>query len=276
MKLKLLEYVDFLAISWIDILDIALVSWLLFTFYKLIRGTMAFRVFTGFLMLYVVYLLVQATHMELLAAVLGQFMGVGVLIAAILFQQELKKFFLVIGESTFLGNFSLFEWLKHRKKHNYTQITEEQIIAIIDALRAMSHTHTGALIVLSSHSDLTAYVETGDVIDGNISKRLILSIFYKNSPLHDGAMIIIKGRIRAARCILPVTENLNIPASMGLRHRAAVGMSEATNTLILIVSEETGNMSVARSGRVFHDLSPNEIREQIEEYFADKEHQEDK
>jgi diadenylate cyclase len=261
-----LPYIGFLELNWIDLLDIALVSLLLYNFYKLIRGTMAFRVFLGFLFLYIIYLLVQATHMELLAAVLGQFMGVGVLFASILFQQELKKFFLMLGETPQFDGWAMFGWLKKKKT-----ATELNITPILDAMKELGSTNTGALLVVSIYSDLVAYVETGDVLDAVISKRLLISIFNKYSPLHDGALLIINGKIRAARCILPVTENLNIPASMGLRHRAAIGMSEATNTLILVVSEETGQLSVARNGEVYHNLSLQQIKTKIQEYLNENE-----
>jgi uncharacterized protein (TIGR00159 family) len=259
-------FIGFIEFGWLDLLDILLVSFLLYNFYKFIRGTMAFRVFLGFLMVYLVYLIMQATHMELLAAVLGQFMGVGVVVGAVLFQQELKKFFLMIGETTHFDNYSLFRWLRGRRKPE-----ELNDMPILEAMAELGKSQTGALIVISKYSDLAAYVETGDIIDAQISKRLIVSIFNKYSPLHDGAMLVIKGRIRAVRCILPVTENLNVPASMGLRHRAAIGMSEATNTLVLVVSEETGNLSIARSGIVYHNLSVRSIEQKIDEYMSEKE-----
>ncbi len=260
-------YVGFLELSWIDLLDIALVSLLLYNFYKLIRGTMAFRVFLGFLLLYIIYLLVQATHMELLAAVLGQFMGVGVLVASILFQQELKKFFLMLGETPHFDGWAIFGWLRSKKK----QQTELNVAPILEAMKELGSTNTGALLVVSRYSDLVAYVETGDILDAVISKRLLISIFNKYSPLHDGALLIIEGKLRAARCILPVTENLNVPASMGLRHRAGIGMSEATNTLVLIVSEETGQLSIARNGEVYHNLSLQQIKAKINEYMTETE-----
>jgi diadenylate cyclase len=259
-------YIGFLEITWIDFLDIALVSFLLYNFYKLIRGTIAFRVFVGFLMLYILYLLVQATHMELLAAVLGQFMGVGVVVASVLFQQELKKFFLMIGETTHFDNYSIWAWIRGKR-----QVSELNDVPILEAMQELGKTQTGALLVVSKYSDLSSYVETGDMIDALISKRLIITIFNKYCPLHDGAMLIIKGRIKAVRCILPITENLHVPASMGLRHRAGIGMTEATNTLVLIVSEETGKLSVARNGIVYADLSREEIEKKIDEYMSEKE-----
>jgi diadenylate cyclase len=142
---------------------------------------------------------------------------------------------------------------------------------VIDAAKTLGGTNTGALIVFSRESELKFYVDSGDRIDGLISKRLLLSIFDKNSPLHDGAVIIHDGRISAARCILPVSDLDNLPAQFGLRHRAAIGMSETTDTLVLVVSEETGQMSVVRAGKIHHNMSIQEIRKMINEYFFDEE-----
>jgi DNA integrity scanning protein DisA with diadenylate cyclase activity len=143
-------------------------------------------------------------------------------------------------------------------------------------VKAMGGTNTGALIVFSKNSELKFYAESGDSLDAEVSKRLLISIFNKYSPLHDGAAIIYKNRIKAARCVLPVSENDNLPASLGLRHRAALGMSENTDTLLLVVSEETGQLSMARNGKLFHNLSPTEIRARLSKYlFEEEEDQEE-
>ncbi len=230
------------------------------------RGSVAIKIFLGILSLYLFYLVVKSAQMELLASILGQFMGVGVLATIILFQQEIRKFLLVIGKSTsfksgesFFRSFSLWK----RKEDGVYSISP-----IIDAIKAMSGTNTGALIVFTRDSELKFYVDSGDLIDAEISNRLLLSIFNKYSPLHDGAVIIHNDRIRAARCILPVSENDNLPAQFGLRHRAAVGMSEITDSFIVIVSEETGEMSVAENGIVSKNLSGMEIRSRIREYLS--------
>ena len=204
--------------------------------------------------------------MELLSSILGQFMGVGVLATIILFQQEIRKFLLVIGKSTsFKSNDSFFRSFAIWRKQ---EVGDYNISPIIDAIKIMSGTNTGALIVFTKDSELKFYVDSGDFIDAEISNRLLLAIFNKYSPLHDGAVIIHKNRIRAARCILPVSENDSLPAQYGLRHRAAVGMSELTDTLILIVSEETGEMSMAKNGIVDRNLSGMEIRQKINEYLS--------
>jgi len=234
------------------------------------HGSVAVKIFLGVLSLYLFYLVVKAAQMELLSSILGQFMGVGVLATIILFQQEIRKFLLMIGKSTsFKSSESFFRSIAIWKTYESSSFT---VTPIIDAIKVMSGTNTGALIVFSRDSELKFYVDSGDIIDAKISNRLLLSIFNKYSPLHDGAVIIYNNRIRAARCILPVSENDNLPAQFGLRHRAAVGMSEITDTLILTVSEETGEMSIVKNGVVDHNLTGLEIRNRINEYLSDESH----
>ena len=245
-------------------IDIALVAALLYQVYKLLKGSVAIKIFLGFLSLYLIYLLVRAVRMELLSAILGQFMGVGVIAAIIIFAPEIRKFLLIVGRSSIFSDDNvwkdiLFFW---RKKEN----SAFNISPIIDATKVLAGSNTGALIVISSTVELKFYAESGDILDAELSKRLLISIFNKYSPLHDGAVIIHKGRIKAARCILPVTER-EVPAQFGLRHRAGIGMSEATDALILVVSEETGQISMMKNGKVLHNLSFQEIREIINDYL---------
>ncbi len=263
--MNLLFTIGFLDINWVDIMDITLVSILLYQLYKLARGTVALTIFIGFLVLYFTFLIVRATEMELLTAILDKFMGVGVLAAIVLFQQEIRKFLILLGKSTELNDSSFFGFFRKWRKNGFEE--DFNPVPILDAMKFFSENQTGSLIVLSKNSDLMTYANTGDWIDAFISKRLLISIFDKHSPLHDGAVIIHKGRIEAARCILPVSENSNISASMGLRHRAGIGMSEVTDTLVLLVSEETGECSVARNGEVFANLTIHEVRTRINEYI---------
>ncbi|MFY0592873.1 diadenylate cyclase CdaA [Roseivirga sp.] len=259
--------IGFLEVRWIDILDILLVSVLLYQVYKLLKGSVAVRVLIGFLVLYLVYLVVRAAQMELLAGILGQFMGVGVLAAIIIFSQEIRKFLLILGKTTFRENGilqSVMIWKRRVEKETFN------VTPIIEAIKGLSTTNTGALMVFSKSSELKFYVDSGDLIDAFISKRLLISIFNKYSPLHDGAVIIHQGKVRAARCILPVSER-DLPAQFGMRHRAALGMSEATDSLTLIVSEETGQMSVARNGQMDSNLSIPEIRKRINAYLQEAE-----
>lgn len=244
--------------------DIALVAALLYQVYKLLKGSVAIKIFLGFLSIYLIYLLVRALRMELLSAILGQFMGVGVIAAIIIFAPEIRKFLLLIGRSSLLSddNFLkeiLFFW---KKKEN----SIFNISPIIDASKTLAGSNTGALMVISKSTELKFYAESGDILDAELSKRLLISIFNKYSPLHDGAVIIHNGKIKAARAILPVTER-EVPAQFGLRHRAAIGMSEATDALVLIISEETGQLSMSKNGKILHNMSFQEIRETINDYL---------
>jgi diadenylate cyclase len=259
--------IGFLEVSWVDFIDVALVSILLYQIYKLIRGSIAVNIFLGILALYLVYLIVRAAQMELLATILGQFMGVGVLAMIILFQPEIRKFLLVIGRGTeFRENFfkTVANW-----RNQYQE--EFDINQIIEASKTLKASKTGALIVFSKDTELKFYAETGDALEAQVTKRLLLSIFNKNSPLHDGAVIIHKGRIKAARCVLPVSENDNLPPNFGLRHRAAVGMSESTDTLVMAISEETGRLILARNGKYLRGLKLKHVEIKILQYLHNNE-----
>lgn len=262
--MTLLFKIGFLEISIVNIIDITLVSILIYQVYKLLRGSVAIKIFLGFLSIYLIYLMVSALRMELLSIILGQFMGVGVIAAIIIFAPEIRKFLLIIGRSSFLSNENFFQELLFWKKRESNAFN---INPIIEASKSLSGTNTGALMVLSSNTELKFYAESGDILDAQISKRLLISIFNKYSPLHDGAVIIYNGKVKAARCILPVTER-EVPAQFGLRHRAGIGMSEATDTLVLIISEETGQVSLAKNGKILHNLSFQELRELINDYLS--------
>ncbi len=260
-------------LSWMDIIDILLVSLLLFQLYKMLKGSIAVNIFLGFLSIYLIYLIVKALKMELLTAILGQFIGVGVIAALILFQQEIRKFLLVIGKSSIFGDkvFSGLPWRRNVKKEDM------DLSPIVDSAKILGNTNTGALIVFAKSSELKFYAESGDDIDAVISKRLLITIFQKTSPLHDGAVIISKGRIKAARCILPVSESNELPASFGLRHRAAIGLTEVTDSVVLIVSEETGQISLAINGKMDTNLSKSELRTKLHFYLYERteKHKED-
>jgi len=202
--------------------------------------------------------------MQLLTAILEQFMGLGVLVAIILFQQELRKFLFLLGGTTTLHKNPFWNrlfWKKNGEKE------VGKLVPILEAVKFMGDNNTGALIVFSKNDDLRFYEESGDAIGAIISKRLLIAIFDKRSPLHDGGVIIRNEKIVAARCILPITEQQDLPPQFGLRHRAAIGITETTNSLVLIVSEETGQTSIAREGGIERDLSTQEIRTKISEYL---------
>jgi diadenylate cyclase len=252
--------VGFLEIDWIDICDILLVSYLMFQLYLVIKGSVAVKILSGILVMYLIYVAVESLGMRLLSTILGQFLGVGVLAGIIIFQQEIRKFLLMLGRSSVFdkdNKFSPFSWKR-------TDNSKINITAIIEATFVLSSTKTGALMVLARSSELKFYAETGDMMNTILSKRLILSIFNKYSPLHDGAIIITnEGLIKAARCILPVSESAEIPPSLGLRHRAAAGLGEVSDAVILIVSEETGNVSLVSGDEMILNLSPAKLKKTL-------------
>ncbi|HEX5170922.1 MAG TPA: diadenylate cyclase [Cyclobacteriaceae bacterium] len=259
--------IGFLEVTWFDFIDVGLVSVLLYQVYKLIRGSIAVNIFLGLLALYLVYLMVHAAQMELLSTILGQFMGVGVIAMIVLFQPEIRKFLLVLGRSAeFRENF-----LKTISNLRHGYHDDFDIGQVVEAAKTLRATKTGALIVFTRDSELKFYAQTGDLLDAEVNKRLLLSIFNKHSPLHDGAAIIYKGRIKAARCVLPVSENDHLPPYFGLRHRAAVGMSENTDTLVLAISEETGRLILARNGKYIRSLKLKQIEQKILEYLHNNE-----
>ena len=249
-----------------DVVDILLVGLLVYYVYKLIRGTAAISIFLGIITLYIIWAVVKALNMSLLSEIMGQVLGVGVIAIIVLFQQEIRKFLLSLGNNYILNNekLKIFSKLLGNKG---ISMQLEALDEITHACRKMSETNTGALIVLARTSSMEFVIETGDVIDARINRRLIENLFFKNSPLHDGAMVIANDRIVAARCTLPITENPNIPANYGMRHRAAVGLTEETDACVIVVSEETGNISFVKDGKIKTMGSITELRLAIENSY---------
>ncbi|SHL40961.1 diadenylate cyclase CdaA [Hymenobacter psychrotolerans] len=256
--------IGFLRIGWIDVVDVLLVTVLFYQLYKLLTGSVALKIFLGFMSIYLFYLVVKAAGMELLTSILGQFMSVGVLAGIILFQQEIRRFLLNIGKATAFERMRVFPWRRDNGAAERLSVTP-----FVEAAKSLAGKQTGALIAFSLASDLKPFGDTGDLIDAAVSKRLLLSIFNKTSPLHDGAVIISRGRIKAARCILPVSENPDVPAALGLRHRAAIGLSEVTDAVVLVVSEETGQISLVRGGEVYRNLAASDLRARLNEFLFD-------
>lgn len=255
----------FLTVRFFDILDILLVAYLLYKLYFLIKGTSAFNIFIGIFSVYIFWLAVKSLKMQLLGTILGQVIGVGVIALIIVFQQEIRRFLLLIGSQYFSNERFSFNKLLSIKISNKAGV---QIKSICKACANLSSTKTGALIVIAKKSELSLYTKTGDIIDANTSNRLIESIFTKNSPLHDGAMIIVRDLIKAARCVLPVSENTQMPAHLGLRHRAALGLSEHTDSLVIVVSEERGTISLAEEGKIMLNITVQELQSTLEQKFS--------
>ncbi len=246
----------FIQVRFLDIIDILLVAIIFYEIYKLVKGTVAFNIFMGIFIIFVVWLVVKSLKMELLGSILGQLFGVGVIAIIIVFQQEVRRFLLLLG-SRYRANkrFSLGNLFSNQFK----LASEASMHDIVDACSQMSENRTGALIVLARESELRDYAETGENLDAEISTELLKSIFFKNSPLHDGAAIISHNRIKAARCILPISQKLEISPVLGLRHRAALGISEQTDAFVIVVSEESGHISMASNGELMEDISTDEL-----------------
>ena len=251
----------FIDIKLIDVIDIFVVALVLFQIYRVIKGTNALRIVIGIVIFYLISVLVKAVKMELLSMILGQVIGVGVIALIVVFQQEIRRFLLMLGtrysqgRKTFLGRFF--------KSRRGSEAGLEWIDPVTDACADMSGTKTGALIVIARAIDTSRVMDTGVRIDAVVSAPLLKSIFFKNSPLHDGAVILVNNRIKTAKCILPITEKEVIPSEFGMRHRAALGMSETSDALVIVVSEETGAISVARKGHVRLDLTPIQLRSHL-------------
>jgi diadenylate cyclase len=254
---------EFIVFRWYDALDILLVAILLYQLYKLVRGTVAISILVGIIAVYFLWIIVKAINMQLLSTILGHFIGVGFISLIIVFQQELRRFLLMIGSSGFLNkkkwSTSFLNLGLENRDHGQLDVN-----AVVRACKAMSENKTGAIIVITIKNDLSFYANTGDVINAKVSLRLIESIFYKNSPLHDGAIIISENYILAARCVLPVSESVNFPANLGMRHRAALGIAETTDAIAIVVSEQTGEIAMAKNEKLMLKLSIEELREKLE------------
>ncbi len=253
----------FIPFTFIDFLDILLVAGFLFIVYRAMRGTNAPYIMVGIVMVYLAWVIVKALNMELLSTILGQIISVGVIALLVIFQPELRRFLFKIGmrqkELDFLTRiFSL------RSKQDYTNFSP-----ITSACMEMSDEKVGALIVFRRKDDLQFVIESGISVDANITRSLIKNIFFKNAPLHDGAIVIDNNRIVAAKCILPVTQS-DVPKSLGTRHRAAIGISEMTDAVVLVVSEETGKISIIKGGKaesnIDHQRLNAQLKEALEEY----------
>lgn len=256
---------DFLHISIIDIIDILLVTFLIYQLFKIVRGTSAVSIGVGIILLYVAWVVFKALNMNLISSILGQVLGVGIIALIVVFQQEIRKFLLHLGSRSISRSNSgkISKALFGKGK----AIPLEGIDELAQACNRMSQTRTGALIVLTHNSSLEYVSNTGDRVDSLINRRLIENIFYKNTPLHDGAMIIDEDRIVSARCTLPIIDNPNIPPQYGMRHRAACSITSETDADAIVVSEETGNISFVTNGEIKTMTSISELKLAIENSY---------
>ncbi|MBR0354417.1 MAG: diadenylate cyclase CdaA [Oscillospiraceae bacterium] len=248
-------------------IDVLMVGLLIYWLIRVVRGTSAVNIFLGILLLYVIWIASRALGMKLLSFILGQVLGVGVVALLVIFQPEIRRFLLRISSSTSQAAYKgLFSKL-FRQTARSGGMRPAELEELTAACSRMADTKTGALIALRHNSGLGEIIDTGDEIDARISRRLIENIFFKNSPLHDGAMILSENRILAARCTLPITQRQDIPAHYGMRHRAAIGLSEACDASVIVVSEETGHISFVQEGQIKTLGSITELRLAIEQSY---------
>ncbi len=251
-------------IGWADVVDVLLVAFIIYEIYKLMRGTNVMRIFWAVVIIYLTWLLVSFFHMRLLTEILGQFISVGIIALVIVFQPEIRRLLLLVGTKTAIGAENqrkrIFWW---RQSTNVAKTINFD--PYIQACMHMSQSKTGALIVFARQNDITDIINTGQSVLAPVSSPLLEALFFKNSPLHDGAVIARGETLLAARCILPVSSNLDIDPNLGLRHRSAIGVTEQLDTIAVIVSEETGAISYAVSGEIHHNISPVELKQFLEE-----------
>ncbi|MBQ4376591.1 MAG: diadenylate cyclase CdaA [Bacteroidales bacterium] len=254
-------------VRFVDILDVLLVAFLLYEFYRLAKGTNVMRIFWTIVSIYVLWRIVDVAGMRLSSEILGAFISVGLLAIVVVFQPEIRKFLLVLGTKASPE----LRWRMFKRIFGRRATIEEKKINLepyIQACMHMSVTKTGALIIFKRENSIDELVATGERIDAKVSSALLETLFFKNSPLHDGAVFVDGNTVVAARCILPVTARTDVDPNLGLRHRSAIGVTEQLDVVAVVVSEETGAISYAFDGEVHHDVSPVELRQTLERLTA--------
>ena len=258
----ILAIFGFLQLTLADILDILLLALLIYIVFRWIRGTSAMSIFVAIISLYVIRVIVSAFNMKLMTNIMETVLDVGLIAVIVIFQPEIRKFLMRLG-SRYMNSRqgkAILDKILGKNRTGSSIGRSEAVNDLAEACRRMSEDRTGALIVIAHKASLEEIISTGDRIDAAIHRRLIMNLFFKNSPLHDGAMVISGGRITAARCTLPITERANIPANYGMRHKAAIGITEETDADAIVVSEETGNISFVKGGAVTPIKNINELK----------------
>lgn len=258
--------IGFLEITLLDVLDVLIVGYLMYQIYKLLKGSLAFNIFLGLVLIYVLWWLVDILNMDMLSLILNQVVSVGVILLLIVFQPEVRRFLLFLGKS-FLRQRSSFIAKYFDNNLLITKKQRREIRLIRLAIEEFSQSKTGALLVFTRNPDGLGLTNQGTILNAEISKVFLKTIFQKDSPLHDGAMIIYNDKVYSAGAILPVSENNNLPKEVGLRHRAGVGITEGTNVTSLMVSEETGIISIAENGVLERHISLERLEEILEQAF---------
>jgi len=249
----------FIHIRILDLLDIFFVGVLLFALYKLLKGTAAINIFVGIVAIFILWKVTDALKMQLLSDILGAFISVGIIALIIIFQPEIRQFLLALGTPSFLGKYGKrFAFISSWFDTSFETDTDPVVVAC----QHMSNVKQGALIIITRQNELQQVVNTGVLVDAEISSPLVENLFFKNSPLHDGAMIITQNRIKAAGCVLPVSKK-KLPRYAGLRHRAAIGLTEISDAIAIIVSEETGYISYSTHGNIRHNIELATLQQKL-------------
>lgn len=261
--------IGFLEIGIGDILDILLAAVVIYQIYKLLRGSLAFNIFIGLILLYLMSFITKALEMNILATILDAFLGAGFVLLVIVFQPEIRRFLFYLGRNSGIGKDHFWRRLINRNEGMSESETQYFVAEISKAINNLANTRTGCLIVFTDEGEKQFFASTGVAINGEISSKLIESIFDKNTPLHDGALVIADRKISAAGCVLPVSESPDLPKRVGMRHRAAVGVTENIDAHVLIVSEETGKISYAKQGRLRMNIAQKTLIEVLEEILKE-------
>lgn len=244
-----------------DIIDILLVATVMYQLYRIVSKSGTGVIFNGVLAFIILWILIsQVLQMRLMGAILDKFVNIGLFVLIIIFQDEIRRFLISLGSNR---TFKYLARIFRTKKTS--DVNDSVITALVVACMNMARTYTGALIVIQQEMNLNQYIETGERLDADISTRLIENIFFKNTPLHDGAMIISGSSIIAAGCILPISQSQDIPKAFGLRHRAALGISQETDAKVIVISEERGKISFVREGNIETNITPEKLQEHLVE-----------
>lgn len=262
-----MELTDFIDFSFIDLVDILLVALLLFYLYKLLKGTVAINIFIGIVIIYLIWRLTEILNMDVLSNLLGKFISVGFFALIVVFQQEIRKFLLLLGSTNLASRQNMVRYFRFLNKQQ--QVSNFNLDILVDACEEMSKSKTGALIVIQRNTPLDFTFTNSNKTDIKLDPLVLQSLFFKNAPLHDGAVIIKENRIIAARVVLPLTEQSKLPARFGLRHRAGLGISEKTDALVLVISEQTGKVAYIKDGNLDPIDSFVALKEQLKNDLSD-------
>lgn len=259
--------IGFLDLGLKDLIEIFLVGILVYQGYRLLRGSIAFNIFFGILVVYLMYLIVNALGMKLLPEIFNKFIEAGVLIIIIVFQPEIRRFLLILGRGGLVNRKSFFKNL-FAGQLSANNPNASAVKSVYKAVLKMAESKTGALIVLADASHANLFSESGIALNAILSSDLLESIFYHNAPLHDGAVLVSSNKILSARCVLPVSDSSEIPSSLGLRHRSAVGVTEYSDVIAIVVSEETGRLSYAKDGKLYDGVDSDVLADIIRKFYG--------